>query len=145
MRGPPLELFAGVVPFVAIADAKSFRGAARDLGVTTSSVSKAISRLEADLGVRLLHRTSRRVTITEEGERFLDTCREAVDQVRSARETLAQVGQAPRGVVRVSLPPTLAHAIVGALPRLLAQHPLLSVHVMAVSYTHLTLPTILRV
>jgi LysR family transcriptional regulator for bpeEF and oprC len=130
MPAPPLELFAGVVPFVAIADAGSFRGAARQLGVTTSAVSKAITRLEAELGLRLLHRTSRRVTLTVEGEQFLESCRHAVQQVRSTRERIAQIGRAPRGLLRVSVPPTFARTVVASLPALLAEHPSLSVHVM---------------
>ncbi|MGZ3426173.1 MAG: LysR family transcriptional regulator, partial [Polyangia bacterium] len=68
------DLFIGVVPFVATAEARSFRGAARQLGVTPSAVSKAISRLETELGVRLLQRTSRSVTLTVEGDAFLARC-----------------------------------------------------------------------
>jgi len=57
-----MEPFAGLVPFLATADARSFSQAARTLGVTVSAISKTVAKLEAELGVRLLHRTSRRVT-----------------------------------------------------------------------------------
>lgn len=123
-----MDLFAGVVPFVAIAEARSFRAAAQQLGVTPSALSKAMAKLEADLGLLLLHRTSRSVTLTTEGEAFLRQCREAVDRVRAARELASQAQRAPRGLLRVSLPTTLGRLVImPALPRLLALYPALSV------------------
>lgn len=122
------ELFAGVVPFVVIAQLGSFRDAAKKLGMTTSTVSKAMAKLEADLGVRLLHRTSRRVTLTVEGAEFLERCSHAVDEVRQARDIVAHSGETPRGVLRVSLPPTFARSVAASLPEFLAQYPELSVH-----------------
>ena len=122
------ELFVGVVPFVATAEARSFRGAARQLGVTPSAVSKAISRLEAQLGVRLLQRTSRSVKLTVEGDAFLSRCRDAVDQVRAAREVATAAHRAPRGLLRVSMPLPLGRVVVmPALHRLLTRHPGLAV------------------
>ncbi len=64
------DLFSGVVPFVRTAEERSFGRAAASLGVTTAAVSKAVRKLEEDLGVRLLHRSSRVVTLTREGEDF---------------------------------------------------------------------------
>ena len=120
--------FAGVMAYVATAEARSFRAAASQLGVTPSAVSKAIAKLEAELGVRLLHRTSRTVSATPEGETFLRRCRDAVDQLMAARELASQAQRAPRGLLRVSLPPALGRAIVlPALPQLLARHPQLTV------------------
>jgi len=119
-----------MVPFLATAEAKSFSQAARALGVTVSAVSKTIAKLEADLGVRLLHRTSRRVTLTSEGEAFLPICREAVERARAARNTVAATARAPRGTLRVSLPLPLAPVIVPALPRLLGPNPGLAVQVI---------------
>jgi LysR family transcriptional regulator for bpeEF and oprC len=128
MGASPLDLFAGVVPFVAVSEARSFRVAARRLGVTAPAVSKAIAKLEADLGVRLLRRTSRSVTVTTEGEAFLRKCRAAVDDVRAARALLSESQQAPRGLLRVSLPHTLGRSVMSELPRLLSAHPSLAVH-----------------
>lgn len=62
-----MDIFAGVLPLVTVADTGSFRSAARSLGVTPSAVSKSIARLESELGVRLIHRTSRVMTLTPEG------------------------------------------------------------------------------
>jgi LysR family transcriptional regulator, regulator for bpeEF and oprC len=123
------DLFDGVVPFVATADAKSFRKAARELRVTTSAVSKAIARLEAKVGARLLHRSARAVSLTTEGEAFLLACRDAVRKVEAARELLSAEQAAPRGVLRVSLPSTFGRRVVEALPALLERHASLVVEV----------------
>ncbi|HEU0036153.1 MAG TPA: LysR family transcriptional regulator [Kofleriaceae bacterium] len=123
-----IDAFAGLVPFLATAEARSFSQAARTLGVTVSAVSKMVAKLEAELGVRLLHRTSRRVTLTTEGEAFLPLCREAVERARAARNTVATSHRAPRGLLRVSMPLPLGPVVLPALPRLLAPHPGLAVH-----------------
>lgn len=120
------DLFDGVLPFVVITETGSFQRAAKALGVTTSAVSKAIARLEAEVGLRLLHRTSRAVTPTAEGEEFLEACRGAVAALRAARARLDTLRRAPRGRLRVSLPNVLATKIVCAMPALLAKHPELS-------------------
>jgi LysR family transcriptional regulator, regulator for bpeEF and oprC len=117
------DLFDGVVPFVATAEAKSFRKAARELRVTTSAVSKAIARLEGEVGARLLHRSARSVSLTSEGEAFLVACRDAVRKVASARELVSAEQTTPRGILRVSLPSTFGRRVIEAVPELLASHP----------------------
>ncbi len=124
------ELFTGVVPFVVAAESASFRRAAQRLGLTPSGVSKAITRLEAELGARLLNRTSRSVTLTEEGQVFLRACRQAMEQVSAARERLHEQQRSPRGTLVVSLPLILGRRVIlPALRGLLARHPLLAVRV----------------
>jgi DNA-binding transcriptional LysR family regulator len=127
MKQSPLELFTGVLPFVVTAELRSFRGAARQLGVSAPAVSKAVSKLEAELGVRLLQRSSRSVTLTSEGEIFLARCRTAVGEVQTARELVSRSQREPRGLVRLSLPDTLGDQIVAALGSLLLAHPGLEV------------------
>src|SRR6478609_6230594 len=120
MKGSPADLFSGVLPFVTAAEAQSFRVAARKLGLTPSAVSKAITRLEARLGLRLLNRTSRSVSLTEEGEAFLRGCREAVVSVRSAEA---------RGRPTISLPLLLGKLVVlPALKQFCDRYPALAVH-----------------
>src|SRR4051812_11032083 len=129
MKDGSADLFSGVVPFVTAAEAQSFRVAARKLGLTPSAVSKAITRLEARLGLRLLQRSSRKVSLTEEGEAFLRGCQEAVLSVRSAEERVLQVQRAPRGRLTVSLPLLLGKLVVlPALRRFCERYPELSVH-----------------
>lgn len=116
------------MPFVAAAEEGSLTAAARRLRVTTSAVSEAVSRLEADLGVRLLARSPRQVTLTEEGRQFLRDCQGAASLIEVARTTASHAQQAPRGTLKVSLPLTLGELVVApALPRLLARYPALAV------------------
>lgn len=124
-----MDLFAGILPFVHVAEERSFRKAAERLGVSTAAVSKAVQRLEADLGVRLLERTSRQVALTPEGDSFLERAREAVAQVRSAREVAAQAQRAPRGPLTVTLPYILSPLMLPKLAKLQARHPAISLHV----------------
>lgn len=108
--------------FVQVADKRSIRQAAQAVGLTPSAVGKAISRLEEQLSVRLFHRSTRAVTLTDEGRMFLERCRHIVAEVEAAEAELAHAGAAPRGRLRVGAPvePTL---IVPALADFAAAHP----------------------
>lgn len=125
MRVRP-DLFVGVLPFVLTAEERSFGKAAKSMGLTTAAVSKAVRKLEDDLGVRLLDRSSRVVNLTREGEELLERCREAVLGVRGAREALASRRNEPRGEIAVTLPMILARFVVPNLPGLSALHPRLA-------------------
>ena len=90
--------------FVRAAEARSFTAAGRQLGVSSSAIGKAVARLERRLGVRLLHRSTRSVTLTPEGALFLERCRRIFSEIETAETELAQTQGAPRGRLRVSLP-----------------------------------------
>jgi DNA-binding transcriptional LysR family regulator len=120
------DLFAGVLPFVRTAEERSFGRAATSLGVTTAAVSKAVRKLEDDLGVKLLDRSSPVVTLTKEGAVFLERCRQAVLHVQGAREAMLGSRREPHGELAVTLPFILAPFIVPNLPRLAAQYPRLA-------------------
>nr|WP_314528038.1 LysR family transcriptional regulator [uncultured Pseudomonas sp.] len=90
--------------FVQVAHTHSFVGAGRVLGVTASAVGKSVARLEERLGVRLFHRSTRSVTLTAEGELFLERSRRILLEIEEAEAELSQVSQAPRGRLKVSLP-----------------------------------------
>jgi DNA-binding transcriptional LysR family regulator len=90
--------------FAAVAETESFTAAARTLGRTTSSVSKQIQSLEARLSVRLLHRTTRRVSLTEIGVAFRDRVQGVLSDLDEAEAAVAQLHQEPRGLLRVSVP-----------------------------------------
>lgn len=126
MASSSLDLFDGIIPFLATAEARSFGTAAKQLGVGTSAVSKAVARLEAELGVRLLHRTARNVSLTTEGETFLARCRVASAAVQAGREE-ASSRATPRGRLRVSMPTRIGRRVLAALPNLLDRYPLLSI------------------
>jgi DNA-binding transcriptional LysR family regulator len=87
--------------FVAVADQRSFRAAASQLGVTPSALSHSMRQLEERLGVRLLHRTTRSVSATDAGLRLLDRLRPAISQISDALEGLNQERQRPLGRLRI--------------------------------------------
>lgn len=120
------DLFTGILPFVRVAEERSFGRAAADLGITTAAVSKAIKKLEEDLGVKLLERSSRVVTPTSEGLSFLERCRPAVLSVQGAREAMLGTRREPHGELSVTLSFVLAPFVVPNLSRLAAQYPRLT-------------------
>jgi DNA-binding transcriptional LysR family regulator len=90
--------------FVRAAEARSFTVAGRQLGVSSSAIGKAVARMEERLGVRLLHRSTRSITLTAEGALFLERCRRIFSEIESAELELSQTHEAPRGALRVALP-----------------------------------------
>lgn len=90
--------------FVEVAKARSFRGAAKSIGVPNSTISRRIAVLEKSVGVRLLHRTTRRIELTEAGILYYERCKRIVDEARLAHEQLGDMVAQPSGVLRVSLP-----------------------------------------
>ena len=113
-----------LVMFVRVVDAGSFTAAARSLGTTTSSISKRIARLEADVGVRLLERTTRRVAVTELGRALYVEAVRAIRGLDEARRSISELGTSPRGLLRVLVEDALSdRAIAPLVPSLLRQHP----------------------
>jgi Bacterial regulatory helix-turn-helix protein, lysR family len=90
--------------FVQAAEARNFTVAGRQLGVSSSAIGKAVSRMEERLGVRLFHRSTRSITLTAEGALFLERCRRIFSEIEAAELELSQMQEAPRGTLRVSLP-----------------------------------------
>jgi DNA-binding transcriptional LysR family regulator len=101
--------------FVAIVDAEGLSAAARQLGRTQPTVSRQLAALEARLGVRLLERSTRRVRLTTAGRTYYERCRDLLAMLRDADEVVADMGDAIRGGVRVSMPPTYARRRVAPL------------------------------
>lgn len=90
--------------FVRAAETRSFTEAGKQLGISSSAVGKAISRLESRLGARLFHRSTRSMTLTPEGTLFLARCQRIIGEIEAAEAELASTTAAPRGRLRVSLP-----------------------------------------
>ncbi|MDR2852883.1 MAG: LysR family transcriptional regulator [Burkholderiaceae bacterium] len=90
--------------FVAVAKAKGFRRAAQSLGMPNSTLSRRITGLEKTIGLRLLHRTTRRMELTEAGRIYFERCKRIIDEARSAHEQLGDMRTQPSGVLRASLP-----------------------------------------
>lgn len=96
--------FDGIREFVSAAQSLSFTAAALELGVTSSAVGKSVTRLEARLGVKLLHRTTRRLVLTAEGEAYLASCLRVMDELAETQGFLTTGQQAPVGRLRIDLP-----------------------------------------
>jgi DNA-binding transcriptional LysR family regulator len=94
----------GVEAFLSVAQHRSFRRAAADLGVTPSAISQAIRALEARIGAVLFIRTTRSVGLTEAGERFLSRAKPAFEELVAASGVARELGQRPAGLLRLSVP-----------------------------------------
>jgi DNA-binding transcriptional LysR family regulator len=115
---------ADLTAFVAVADHLSFRAAASQLGVTPSALSHSMRQLEERLGVRLLHRTTRSVSLTDAGRRLLDRLRPAIDQIAGALEDLNEERQRPMGRLRIYAVHVAGAAVVAPIwKRFLATYP----------------------
>lgn len=96
--------FDGIAEFVAVTRLGSFTAAAVELGLTKSAVGRAVSRLETRLGSKLLHRTTRRLTLTAPGEAWLEHCVAALAELDRGEAALTLARDAPAGDVRIDLP-----------------------------------------
>ena len=99
-----IDHFGDVLAFVRVADTASFTKAAERLGVTRSAVGKSLTRLEEALSTRLVHRTTRSVRLTEEGQLFYEHALRILCEVDDAQAMLSQRNQQPKGRLRVDLP-----------------------------------------
>jgi DNA-binding transcriptional LysR family regulator len=118
--------------FAAVAAARSFRKAAATRGVSASALSEALRRLEARLGARLLHRTTRSVTPTEAGRRLLERLSPALQEVAAALEAVERTGEGPTGTLRLNVPTAVAALVLPPiLSRFLLDHPGITAEVTA--------------
>ncbi|OBS31161.1 MULTISPECIES: LysR family transcriptional regulator [Tepidimonas] len=121
--------------FQAVADAGGFAAAARALDLSAASVTRMVADLEAQLGVRLLQRTTRRVVLTDEGAAYLERVRRILADLDEADALVSQRSQTVAGVLRVLATPVLASVLVApVVPRLTARHAALRVEVDVESY-----------
>lgn len=113
-----MEIFAEVV------ESQGFSAAARQLGLSKSSVSKQVGRLEDRLGVRLLNRTTRRLSLTEAGATFYAACRRVLDEAEGAERAVSSLSAAPRGLLKLNAPMSFGFLhLSGAIPAFHAQFP----------------------
>lgn len=110
--------------FIAVVEAQSFAGAARALGITTSAVSKQVQNLELDLKVKLLNRTTRKVSVTEEGAIYFERSARALEDLKEAEEEIFELKSHPRGPLKVSLPLSLGIKYFGhAIATFVSKYP----------------------
>jgi DNA-binding transcriptional LysR family regulator len=119
-----------VTIFLGIAEAQTFRGAAKALGIPASTVSAKLAQLENDLGVRLFERTTRVVRLTDAGRRYRELATPAVEALVEAKRALSDLRAAPSGLLRVTAPMELGMFVLGpVLTTYLRHYPEVRVHV----------------
>jgi DNA-binding transcriptional LysR family regulator len=111
-----------VAAFVRVVETGSFTAAAAALGVRKSSVSRSVAALERDLGIRLLQRTTRRLSLTDAGRAYHDRARDALLGLEEAQQAVSSLGAEPRGVVRVTAPVDLARDLAAVTAAFLRAH-----------------------
>lgn len=103
--------------FAHVVGAGSYSAAAKSLGLQTSKLSRRIARLEEELGVRLIHRTTRHLSLTEAGQTFYRHCVALLEEAQAARDAINQILARPQGIVRMSCPIGLLQGGLGILLR----------------------------
>jgi LysR family transcriptional regulator, regulator for bpeEF and oprC len=124
---------SGLEQFMAFAETAKYGGfaaAAREQGVVPSTLAKAVSRLEKDLGVKLFHRTTRQVTLTPDGERLFQRCQRVLAEVEDLRAEASGTRAAPAGTLRIATPVFYGKRFVlPLLAQLVKQYPALRLDV----------------
>jgi DNA-binding transcriptional LysR family regulator len=118
-----MDKLSGLLAFVKTAELGSFVAASVALEITASAVGKAVARLEENLGVRLLQRSTRRIQLTDEGRLFHERCRRILDDLDDAQAMLSHTREVPRGRLRVSAPIVGYHFLLPIIPDFLARYP----------------------
>lgn len=119
-----MQTLRGILNFTRVAELGSFAAAARELGISAVAVSQNISRLEERLGVRLLARSTRALTLTPEGQAFLEQCKEPLAQLEAACSDITSDARTASGTVRASIiSPVAFQYLVPLLPEFYRRHP----------------------
>lgn len=131
MADQELDRFSAMRAFATVGRRLSFVKAAAELDISASALSRRVAQLEEALGCRLLHRTTRKVTLTEAGEVYLERCLDVLALAEEADAAVSAHAVEPRGVLRVALPNLYGQKVVAPLlPRFMARHPGLKLQLM---------------
>src|ERR1700760_242355 len=118
--------------FVRLVEKGSFSAVAKERGIGQPAVSKQISALEDELGTELIHRTSRSIALTEPGRDFYESALRILDDFENAASRIGRGQTAPKGLIRVAVPPTFARLhMVSKLPAFFAAYPDMAVEMAA--------------
>lgn len=118
-----MESLTGIIAFARAAEHLSFVAAARALGISASAVGKSVAKLEHDLGVRLLHRTTRRIALTDEGALLYERCRRILDDLQEAEALVSGAAETPRGRLRIGLPTIGYRFLLPVIPEFRRRYP----------------------
>lgn len=125
-----MDIFSGLIEFVRIVELRSFVRAAESLALSKSAVSKAVARLEQRLGIRLLNRTTRSISLTEEGQFYYQYCRKILDDMQNNISQVMNMRTSPKGGLRVDCAVPLGKFfVIPRLPPFLERYPLLQLDI----------------
>jgi DNA-binding transcriptional LysR family regulator len=128
-----MDRFEAMFVFAAVAEAQGFSAASRRLGMPLATVSRKVSELEAQLGVQLLARSTRRVSLTDTGRQYFEACRRILDDVSEAERAASGEYRAPRGELTLTAPIVFGRLhIVPVLIEFLTAYPEVDVQIMLV-------------
>lgn len=117
-------MLSSVEIFCLVAEHQSFSNAANHAGLTPAAVSRSIARLEARLSIRLFHRTTRHVRLTQAGEEYFLECKQALKQITDVEQRLKNKSKCPTGTIRMSLPTPYGHfRVLPLLPKFQSLYP----------------------
>ena len=130
-----MDRLHGINVFLRIVEVGTISGTARDLGVSTAAISASLARLETNLAVRLLDRTTRRLSVTAEGAEFYERCKKLMSDLDEAEQSISRIGREPRGKLRVGMPSGLCRMwVVPLLPQFLKKYPEVHLEIVCSDY-----------
>lgn len=120
----------GISEFTAVAESSNFTQAAKKLLISTAQVSRQVSELEKRLNTKLFYRTTRKVTLTEEGKLFYQQCRQILDSLDNAERSLTNLQSTPQGKIKISAPVTYGERhIIPLINQFLTRYPQIEIQV----------------
>lgn len=126
-----MESFGAIPVFVTVVESGGFSPAAKLLGISKSAVSKRVTQLEEQMGVKLLHRTTRKLSLTEAGEHFFQHARIAHQAAKDAQDAVAQLQGEPQGRLRINTPMSFGRLHIAPLiPEFLKRYPKISIEMV---------------
>lgn len=126
-----MDRLHGLLVFLNVVETRSFSETARALGVSTAAVSATVLRLEQKLSVRLLNRTTRRVSATPEGLEFYQRCKKVIADLEQAESSVSRSGRSPSGRLRIGMPSALGRMwVIPRLPEFTTAFPTVSLEVV---------------
>lgn len=128
--GQTMDLINGLHTFIRVVETGSFSAVAREANASQSAVTRQVAQLEDHFGVRLFHRTTRKLSLTDDGQDLVTRARHLLEEAEDLEDTFGKNGGAPNGLVRIGVPVGAAILLVSAFAALLAKYPGLSIELV---------------
>jgi DNA-binding transcriptional LysR family regulator len=129
-----MDLINGLHAFIRVAETGSFSAVAREANSSQSAVTRQVAQLEEHFGVRLFHRTTRKLSLTDDGQELITRARHLIEEAEDLEDTFGKNGGSPNGLVRIGLPVGAATLLVSDFTAMLARYPGLAVELVVSEY-----------